>query len=357
MRSIPVVAVTLALAVTLLLADSGDISSGPGGARTAELRLVSARDHIEGAIVTPQSVYADRERIYLATAAPPPFGSHSGRLFVLARDRSANFPVLEVIEVSSAPLTAVRGDRDNLYVTSGDGNLYIYRKDNPLALIDTVDPAPLGVLSSLALYGDNLYIGAMAVSQSRVYVAALNPGEIALEVSKKTLTEERSYGTVFEPGSTVVFDRRTGERVTGIPFPPDWFGRPGFPSTYADRRVVAQTVAGCCGSGIFLYDPRTLALDQMIPRPFTNTVIRHGSWLIGGNEGGQVDLLDLRDPPRVVFSADLRALTGHTRIEDIEIRALWMDHWDNLIFAGSSWGNDLTRGPELPSFFVLELAE
>jgi hypothetical protein len=53
-------------------------------------------------------------------------------------------------------------------------------------------------------------------------------------------------------------------------------------------------------------------------------------------------------------SLNLRQVTGHTGIEDIEIRALWADHLDTLIFAGSSWGNDQSRGPLLPSFFVLE---
>lgn len=54
-------------------------------------------------------------------------------------------------------------------------------------------------------------------------------------------------------------------------------------------------------------------------------------------------------------SVDLRAITGHTGSEDIEIRALWSDAYDNLVFAGSSWGNDQSRGTNLPAFFILEL--
>ena len=69
-------------------------------------------------------------------------------------------------------------------------------------------------------------------------------------------------------------------------------------------------------------------------------------------------MFDLRqNPSPLVSSADLRQLTGHTGIEDIEIRALWKDNLDNLIFAGSSWGNGGFRGPSLPSFFVLELVK
>jgi hypothetical protein len=87
-----------------------------------------------------------------------------------------------------------------------------------------------------------------------------------------------------------------------------------------------------------------------------NTVVRRGRWLIAGNESGHVDVFDLgQNPSPLVSSADLPQLTGHTNSEDVEIRALWTDHHDNLIFAGSSWGNDRTRGPSLPSFFVLEL--
>jgi len=41
-------------------------------------------------------------------------------------------------------------------------------------------------------------------------------------------------------------------------------------------------------------------------------------------------------------------------IEDIEIRALWTDNVDNLVFAGSTWGNDQSRSPSLPAFFVLD---
>ena len=46
------------------------------------LALVSARDHIEGSMAAPQSVYADETRIYLATSQLT-----QGTLFVLGRDR------------------------------------------------------------------------------------------------------------------------------------------------------------------------------------------------------------------------------------------------------------------------------
>ena len=141
-----------------------------------------------------------------------------------------------------------------------------------------------------------------------------------------------------------------------MPTPFDLWGQPAHPVLYASGNILAQTVPGCCGPGIFLYNPTSLQLKQFIPRLYTNTVTRRGQWLIAGNEGGQVDAFDLsRTPSPFVASLDLRALTGHTGNEDIEIRALWTDSIDNLVFAGSSWGNEQSRHPSLPAFFVLEL--
>ena len=315
------------------------------------VQLVSARDQIEGSFTTPQSVYADRDRIYLA--------SFQGKLFVLARDQAANFPVIEVVQDTTAPLTAVRGDSRNLYVTSSDGNLRVYRKENPLVLTATVPLSGFG-LSSVALEGNNLYVSRgqaiLAVDKNHVYVSEFNPGDVALEIGKKTFAPTLTYGETFEHNTTVVFDRRTGNRILGITNPPALGGRLGGVALYADRDILVQTTPGCCGLGIFIYDPDTLTLDQVIGRHFTNTVTRSDSWLIAGNEGGQVDVFDLaQNPSPLISTVDLRLLTGHTGIEDIEIRALWKDNVDNLIFAGSSWGNDQSRGPTLPAFFVLEL--
>src|SRR5215213_9460580 len=130
------------------------------------LQLVSARDHIEGGFTTSHAVYADRERIYLA--------SFQGKLFVLARDRAAGFPLIEIVQDTTFPLTAVRGDSKNLYVTSADGNLRVYRKDDPLLLTDTIPLSGFG-LSSLALEGKNLYVSRgqanLAADKDHVYLS------------------------------------------------------------------------------------------------------------------------------------------------------------------------------------------
>jgi hypothetical protein len=106
-----------------------------------------------------------------------------------------------------------------------------------------------------------------------------------------------------------------------------------------------------------LVDPQTLEQQQFISWGAANCVERSGKTLVVGTESGRVDLFDLgQNPSPHLDGVNLRTLTGHTGAEDIEIRALWMDNRDNLIFAASSWGNDQSRGPTLPSFFVLELS-
>jgi hypothetical protein len=70
-------------------------------------------------------------------------------------------------------------------------------------------------------------------------------------------------------------------------------------------------------------------------------------------ETGSVDYFDQDN--HLIKQVDLRLLTGHTGGDDIEIRSIWADGLDDLVFAASSWGNDDTRAPTLPSFFVLRL--
>ena len=88
-----------------------------------------------------------------------------------------------------------------------------------------------------------------------------------------------------------------------------------------------------------------------------NVVTRQGRSLLVGDESGIVHLFDLGvTPPQLVESIDLRRATGHFGRAAIEIRALWSDHYDDLVFAASSWGSFSVRGPNLPSFFVFELS-
>ena len=191
-----------------------------------------------------------------------------------------------------------------------------------------------------------------AADGGHLYLSALNEGDVVMELRKDGWTPGSTFGAAFEPQATVVFDWRAGRRVTALRNP-----QPGAVALFTDGSLLALTTPGCCGDGITLYDAQTLAYRRFLPRPSTNTVARRGRYLIAGNEWGYVDVFDLgqRGAP-LVASLDLRQETGHLGPEDIEIRALWADGLDGLIFAGSSWGNDEARGPELPSLFVLELS-
>jgi hypothetical protein len=165
----------------------------------------------------------------------------------------------------------------------------------------------------------------------------------------------RSYGEQFESGTTVVFDRSTLQLVGLIPNT-----QRASAKVTAWQDFVFLTQPGCCGPGIDIYDGATLKRVQFINRFTTNTVAgikRKGvPLLIGGTESGTVDLYRQNNNGyEYLSSADLHSLTGFNGPEDIEIRALWADGLDNLVFAASSWGNDSTRGPSLPSLFILEI--
>jgi len=298
---------------------------------------------LPGSFVSAQGIYADSERIYVA--------SHQGDLFVLERDRFENFPWTQTVSLGS-PLTAVRGDDDNVYVTSRDGHLYVLSKTWPLQLVQSIPVSSYG-LAAMDVVAPNVYVakgqGAMTVSKNRVYLSELNPGDTGIE-----MTSMRSYGDEFEPNTTRVFDRRDLQFLGAIPH-----SAGGSTSVAVWQDFVYLTTPGCCGIGIDIYDAPTLKRLQFINRS-TNTVAgtkRKGvPLLVGGTEAGFVDLYMLgTEGYQLVSTANLRELTGFNGSEDIEIRSLWVDGLDNLIFAGSSWGNDESRSPELPSFFALEI--
>jgi hypothetical protein len=276
-------------------------------------------------------------------------------LFVLARDRASDFPVVQTIDLAS-PITGVRGDDERLYVVSSDGLLRIFAKGPTLSLVTTLalSTSPLGTVE---LFEGKIYVtrgqGELAVDKDRLYLAELNSGDVALEVDKATLQVTRTYGTTFIAGNTVVYERSTGAEVATIPNPPDVHGSIGFANLYATEDGIAQTVPGCCGLGITIVKAPMFVGSEFIPEAGANAVVAVKCGLLAGTEGGSVDYFDAQHAR--VLRTYLPAITGHTRIEDIEIRSVWADGLDDLVFAGSSWGNDTTRSLSLPSFFVLSL--
>jgi hypothetical protein len=306
------------------------------------IKLIAAA-RLPGSFVSRQVIYADADRIFLC--------SFQGDLFVLRRDRKAHFPLLQTIHLGS-PLTAIRGDDNNLYVSSRDGTLYVFTKTWPIGPpLQSMQLSQYG-LASLEVIGNNVYVAkgqaAMAASKANLYISELNPGDSGLDIGNK-----RTYGEVFSPDRTLVFDRLSLQSIGEISN-----REHGQVNIAASQDFVYLTNPGCCGSGIDVYDSNTLQHKQFLGRT-ANTVVpvnRRGfNLLVAGSEAGTMDLYILQDGLYTFLNnLDLRALTGFTGPEDIEIRTLWMDDRDDLIFAGSSWGND-RRSTALPSLFILEL--
>ena len=124
--------------------------------------------------------------------------------------------------------------------------------------------------------------------------------------------------------------------------------------------LLIQTTPGPWGPGVFVHQTTSLKIDQFIDWRGTNCAVIHrkpgSTLLIAGNEDGQIGLYDINSKPALILDRiNLRVKTNNPNPEDIEVRALWADDHDDFVFAASTWGNDQTRRPELPSFFVLNL--
>src|SRR5438874_406951 len=128
-----------------------------------QIKLVGF-SNLPGSFVSPQVIYADSERIFA--------GSFQGDLFILERDRAANFPLIQTLHFGS-PLSAVRGDETHVYVAGRDGNLYILSKTWPIQLVQSMSLSSYG-LNSLDIEDRSLYVAkgqaTMTVADDRVYL-------------------------------------------------------------------------------------------------------------------------------------------------------------------------------------------
>ena len=98
------------------------VGSDAAKVQAPTLELVLVKDHLPGSFLTSETVYADREFIFLA--------SDEGTLFVL-ENSEPDFPLVAEIAVSVQPLRSVRADRTALYMTSEGGKLYMYENKKP----------------------------------------------------------------------------------------------------------------------------------------------------------------------------------------------------------------------------------
>jgi len=318
---------------------------GATKAFASNLELVSSRDGIEGSFTSSRAVWANPTHIFLV--------SHQGTLFVLERSAERNFPVVST-QTFPSPLTAVRGDGKRIYVSSLDGNMYVLNAST-FSLLDTVNVAPYG-LSSIEIRDGKIYVAAgqtaFDVDNNFVYMSSLNEGDVVYEIERGAYSKLKTFGTEFEPNITVVYDRLTGSRVRTIENPKNIFGEFAHPSLYTKNGWLYSAATGCCGEGVTMTNAR--GKQRFLATSYANTthVVERNTFI--GTEAGSIAHYFKNN---FSSSFDLRETTGHTGGEDIEIRALWADRIDNLIFAASSWGNDETRSASLPSFFVLTLAE
>lgn len=358
--NLPIFSRRVALAASITLAAAGSVSTvqaaRPSRDQAPQLSLVTEK-YLPGSFLGHQSVYADANFIYAA--------ANTGEVFVMQRDRKRNFPLVDTIDVSIFPLTGIRGVSPFVYVTAADGTLTTLQvtgsgKAASVVIVAQTTVSASGAnggLNAVQTAGSSLYVGCgqgeMAVSPGRVFLSELNEGDVALEMGSQG-NAVQTFGQVYEGFNVVAFERGSGQRLHAIATPTNIYGGNSQVAIFTDGNEMILTTPGCCGAGISIYSADTLAFQDYIPEAYTNTVVKRGPQMVGGKETGEVVLFDRAQfPAQKVATVNLRVETGHTGAEDIEIRAVWTDGNDNLIFAGSSWGNDASRGPQLPSFFIV----
>jgi hypothetical protein len=326
-------------------------------ARTLHLEYVAAIQ-VPGSFSGFNRVWSDKDYVYavssdiLANSVNPAY--YPGSIFVI---RKADWAVVQTVVVGTT-LMAISGDRSYIYVTGGDGNLRTYTHSVPLTLVSTqAFPYPL---SDLQLMGfKRIVLGAsqagLAVDKNRVYLSALNGADGATVL----LPKGTPMSLTGVPDQTCVYDIQAGGGLIGsVDNPIDMYsGLPGPGNPYVDSTRLVLTAQR--GDGIHIYDKLSLAPQVFINELFFNdaaTTTMHGKdLLVGGNEGGFVELWELSPTTATSLSTvDLRVEINRFESEVVEIRSVWID--GNVIIGASSWGNDTLRATNPPpAIFILKI--
>jgi hypothetical protein len=297
-------------------------------------------------------VWADKGNVYLAGSAA---GGYPGGFFVLARNGSARYPLRQAVQVSGAYPTAVVGDTSGVYTTWTDAHLRIYRRHgNRLALArDVALVNPVGP-TDLALSGATLFVaqaGSVATSGGVLAASTLNDSDLISSYGTDG-TSGRTWSNL-PFGTASFFDIATGAPLGQIANPPNLLGDASTTHLFGDASGFIMTGGGgCCGSGFQHVVVPSLTVDPFVSAQYANAVMSSGRDVVVGTEFGTVLRLD--SSGSLVATVDLRAATGHTGGEDIEIRSVFVDR--GFVFAASSWGNDVSRSLTLPNLFVLRLS-
>jgi len=126
-------------------------------------------------------------------------------------------------------------------------------------------------------------------------------------------------------------NRSTGAELGSLLVPANLYGQRTSATITATDRDLALFVPGCCGVGVELYDPATLVHRTSVVTQDANAVAWSGAYLLIGHEAGTVELWSVNGATTTLLQdINLRTLTGHTGIEDIEIRAVWTDGVDRF---------------------------
>jgi hypothetical protein len=300
--------------------------------------------NLDGCFLTPGQIAADESFVYLASGCTP-------KLFIVSRAPGHS---VETVPLPTAA-DSVGVDATSIYIGLPDTTVLSMTKTAPHpAIVHDVGAR----WSDIFPRGAQLYAGTWetraAVTSSRVFLASLNDGDDVHETDLATWTTTRDYATDLRE-QTAMFDRVSGAFLGSVFNPFNNRTQRIGVSLRADESYMYQTMPGCCGLNVLIYNQNSLTSAGSIFRNFVDDVMRRDRWLFGGTEAGEVLAWDMQQLPlpTTVGEVNLRTLTGHTGREDIEIRAIWADEHDDLVFAASSWGNDLSRGPDLPSFFIL----
>src|SRR5512140_378400 len=189
----------------------------------AHLALVAARDHIEGFFLTPRTITADATRIYLASRG-------NNKLFVLARDRSANFPLIQTVTVGASGMSSVEVDATHVRVISVIGEVFVYAKGAMLTLESTRTLAPRGYAEDSAWAGNDVFVAdgtaKLAASSTRVFVNPLNEGDRVDAFDVPSFAAGKIYSPPLDFHRVFAFDRASGAPVGNIATPNDIFGNP-----------------------------------------------------------------------------------------------------------------------------------
>jgi hypothetical protein len=308
-------------------------------------QLIATKNNINCSMTTSRSVWASSTKIFLGCA--------DGSLYVLSRNEAANFPVIDHRHMDSG-ITAIRGDSNYLFITTVDGTLLKYNHAaDVLVTFNASRTLSSFRLATLEVYDNKIYVlagqGGLAVDSRNIYASVLNEGDVVYEIDPSTLAVTRTYDVDDYFGRTVVLSRSTGVLVSTIANPLDMWGNVGFPTLYAGNNKLFQTLTFSMSMNMISGTKAT-----KISVPWANTVIGYDTGFVVGTEAGSIYTLDLKGAKKTEIN--LPFATNWTQAEAIEIRSVWTDSHDDLIFAGSSWGNDQLRtefGSQLPAFFIL----